>query len=149
MSFRIPEAGNAELKAATALRPVLVLTSNSERNLPDAFLRRCIFYNIPFPDRTRLAQIINARLPAFRDGASPLLDSALDLFIELREAGLRKPPSTAELINWLQTLLQFGAAPGKPLKASGDALRRSASTVGKTQDDAAELASRFAAYLAR
>jgi MoxR-like ATPase len=149
MSFRVPEAGNAEVSAAAALRPVLVLTSNSERNLPDAFLRRCIFYNIPFPDRERLAQILQTRLPLLRDGASALLDSALDLFLELRLSGLRKPPSTAELINWLQALAGFGAARDKPLRASPEALRRSASTLAKTQDDAAEVASRLEAWLAR
>lgn len=149
MAFRIPEIRNLEVKAATALRPVLVLTSNSERNLPDAFLRRCIFYNITFPTRDRLVKIIEARLPALKDGASPLLDDALALFLELRQADLRKPPSTAELINWLQTMVSYGAEPSKPLKASADALRRSASTLAKTQDDATALTARLAAYLAR
>lgn len=149
LAFRIPEVGNAELRAAPALRPVLVLTSNSERNLPDAFLRRCIFYNIPFPERARLVEILHARLPALRDGASPLLDSALELFFELRRAGLRKSPSTAELINWLQALLACGAAPERALKDSAEALRRSTSTLVKTQDDAAELARHLDAYLSR
>lgn len=150
MSFRIPEIGNAEVKAASAMRPVLVLTSNSERNLPDAFLRRCVFYNIPFPSSARLAEIIRARLPALQAGAAPLLlDSALELFLDLRKAGLRKPPSTAEFINWLQALVNFGAALDKPLKASPEALRRSASTLAKTQDDTTELTARLDAYLGR
>lgn len=150
MAFRIPEVHNAEVRAATALRPILVLTSNSERNLPDAFLRRCIFYNIPFPDRTRLAEIVHARLPALKDGASPLLDSALDLFLDLRRAGrLRKPPSTAELLNWIQALVAHGAAPDKPLAQSGDALRRSASTLAKTLDDVNELGPHLDAFLQR
>jgi len=147
MAFRIPEIGNVEVKAAPALRPILVLTSNSERNLPDAFLRRCIFYNIPFPFRARLAEIIYARLPALKDGASPLLDSALDFFLELRAAGLRKPPSTAELLNWLQAMVSYGAATAKPLKASANALRRSASTLAKTKDDEEELTARLEKYL--
>jgi len=149
MAFRIPEIGNLELRAERSMRPVLVLTSNSERNLPDAFLRRCVFYNIPFPDRARLADIIQTRLPALKDGASPLLDSALDFFLELRQMGLRKPPSTAELINWLHSLVRSGAAPDKPLKAAGEALLKSASTLAKTQDDAAELATRLKTYLGR
>jgi len=149
MAFRIAEMGNTEVRAAAALRPVLVLTSNSERNLPDAFLRRCIFYNIPFPSSERLTQIIQARLPELKDGASPLLDSAIDLFLELRMAGMRKAPSTAELLNWLQAMVTYGASPVKPLKASAEALKRSASTLAKTQDDAAEVAARIDAYLAR
>jgi MoxR-like ATPase len=147
MAFRIPELRNTEVSAASALRPVLVLTSNSERNLPDAFLRRCIFYNIPFPTRDRLTEIVRTRLPELADGTRPLLDSALDFFVELREAGLHKAPSTAELLNFLQAIVQFGAQPSKPLRSWADALRRSASTLAKTQDDAAEVARRVDAYL--
>lgn len=138
LSFRIPELRNAEVAADLALRPVLVLTSNSERNLPDAFLRRCVFYNIPFPDEARLAAIIVSRLPEFRDGARPLLDSSIDLFMEVRRR-LRRPPSTAELINFIQVLRQNGAAPDKPVMLSPQAVRKSASTLAKTREDVDEL----------
>jgi len=140
MSFRIPELANAEVRADRALRPILVLTSNSEKNLPDAFLRRCIFFNIPSPDRARLAEIVRSRLPALADGASPLLDSGLDFFLALRQQSLRKPPSTAELINWLQIMVQHGAARDKPVAASREALERSLSALAKTREDAEELA---------
>jgi MoxR-like ATPase len=146
MSFRIPEIANAEVRAASALRPVLVLTSNSERNLPDAFLRRCVFFHIPFPDRARLVEIVQARLPAFKDGASALLDSGLDFFLALRKQNLRKLPSTAELINWLQMLAQHGAPRDKPLTASRDALDRSFSALAKTREDAEELSGFIKTY---
>jgi MoxR-like ATPase len=128
MSFRIPELGNVEVTASRAMRPILVLTSNSEKNLPDAFLRRCIFFNIPFPDRGRLADIVQSRLPAFRDGTRALLDTSIDFFLELRKQNLRKPASTAELINWLQIMVAHGARPDRPLKASPDALERAPRT---------------------
>jgi MoxR-like ATPase len=143
LSFRIPELRNVELTADLALRPVLVLTSNSEKNLPDAFLRRCVFYNIPFPDPGRLVAIVASRLPTFRDGARPLLDSAIELFLDVRK-NLRRPPSTAELINWLQALREYGAVPEKPVAASPEALRKSASTLAKTREDVDELERHFA-----
>lgn len=149
MAFRVAEVRNTEIRAGAKTRPVLVLTSNSERNLPDPFLRRCVFYNIPFPDTARLKQIVHARLPSLRDGASPMLDSALDFFLGLRDAGLRKRPSTAELLNWIQAMVRHGAVPSKPLKESGEPLRRSLSTLAKTQDDASELATYVDAFLKR
>jgi MoxR-like ATPase len=137
-SFRIPELANAEVVAAPEHRPIVVLTSNSEKNLPDAFLRRCVFFNIPFPDAPRLADIVRSRLGVFAD-RSPLLDTAIELFVELRGQNLRKPPSTAELINWLQALVRWGAEPARPVLDAREALRRSTSTLAKTQEDLAEL----------
>ncbi|HEX4949768.1 MAG TPA: MoxR family ATPase [Blastocatellia bacterium] len=104
--FRVPELGNARIAANEELRPILVLTSNSEKNLPEAFLRRCVFYHIPFPDRDRLTEIVMTRVGSFENSDSRLLKDALDLFFKLREpgSGLRKKPATAELIGWLTTL---------------------------------------------
>lgn len=135
MSFRISELQNAEISADVAYRPVLILTSNSEKNLPDAFLRRCVFFNIPFPQRENLVRIVQSRLEGFADGSGKLLESAIDFFLKLRERNLRKPPSTAELLNFLQTLAQHGAQPDQALIASSDALRASLSTLGKTRED--------------
>jgi len=105
MYFRIPELGNSRVCADPTLKPVLILTSNSEKHLPDAFLRRCIYYNIPFPDQDRLQEIINTRIGDFADN-DPFLEKALDFFMTLRkpESGLRKKPSTAELLNWISFL---------------------------------------------
>jgi len=137
LSVRIPELGNQELRADFNFRPVIVLTSNSERNLPDAFLRRCVFHHIPFPEKARLMAIVKSRLGAFFAGDQvPLLDSALEFFKALRGKNLRKPPATAELINWLQLLVEQGARPSRPLHEATQALQRSKSVLAKSRDDA-------------
>ena len=101
--FRIAELGNREIRAPRARRPVVVITSNSERDLPDAFLRRCVFYHIEFPDLDPLKRIVEERLGA-SVAATPFLKDALDLFHAMRKGGLRKKPATAELIGWLIAL---------------------------------------------
>lgn len=141
LRFYIPEL-NDDVEADPKLRPVLVLTSNSEQNLPDAFLRRCIYYHIPLPERTRLAEIVRSRLPDISppQESSLLLDSALDFFQEVRGLELRKPPSTAELLNWLQTLQKYGIPQNSKVTEAPDPLRKSLSTLAKTQEDSNTLA---------
>jgi MoxR-like ATPase len=119
------------------LLPVLVLTSNSEKNLPDAFLRRCVYYNIPFPDEERLAEIVMQRVGGFDKAGSPLLAEAMELFRQLREpaSGLRKRPATAELIGWLTALAEMGAAASEPLRAQGKSAMRTLSALVKSADD--------------
>jgi MoxR-like ATPase len=102
MTFSIPELGGRTVTADTGLRPIVVATSNSERTLPDAFLRRCIYYHIPFPDEPKLRAIVTARLGL--PSEAPILADALRVFSRFRVLGLRKPPSTAELINFLDAL---------------------------------------------
>jgi MoxR-like ATPase len=133
--FRIPELQNAEVRANRALLPVLIITSNSERNLPDPFLRRCIYYHIPFPTPDRLAAIVQARLAAFDQPAQPLLQDALKFFAQLQGPELRKAPATAELINWLNLLISRGADPAKPLRAAAAHLASSLSALVKAQED--------------
>ena len=147
MAFRLPELQQGDVAAHGDFRPVLVLTSNLERNLPDAFLRRCVFCHIAPPDRAKLQRIIEARLPGLEAG--PMLDSALDLFAQVRQLGLSKAPATAELLNWLSSLRAWGAVPTAPLKSSADALRRSLSTLGKNAEDSAELSRFVEQYLQR
>ncbi|MCG9094203.1 AAA family ATPase [Laribacter hongkongensis] len=90
-------------------RPIIIITSNNEKELPDAFLRRCFFHYIRFPDRATLAQIVNAHYPVLRE---TLLAEALEVFLGLREApGLRKKPSTSELLDWMRLLDAAGIAP--------------------------------------
>lgn len=139
MSFRIPELQNVEVNATREMRPVVVLTSNSEKNLPDAFLRRCVFYNIPFPLKPRLIEIVDARLGAYSDGTNKLLDSAIDFFLEVRAKLTHKPPSTAELINWLQSLKAHGMQGGQTIESNPKALRATVSVLAKTRPDAEEL----------
>ena len=134
MKFRAPELTEHEIAADPALRPVVVITSNSERNLPDAFLRRCVFHHIEFPE-ARLAEIVRRHLPTFEQTGDPLLKSAIDFLLQLRSKNLEKKPSTAELINWLQVLLADGAALDRELRDSPMPLRRSLGTLSKSIGD--------------
>ncbi len=139
MYFKIPELGNVKIEAGQAMRPILVITSNSEKHLPDAFLRRCIYYNIPFPGTERLQQIIEARLGRFTGGSSQLLADALDLFHTIRrpESGLQKKPATAELLGWLLVLREIGEQEGSenPLREKPERLAGSLNTLVKTAED--------------
>ena len=86
-----------------AQRPVVIITSNNEKELPDAFLRRCFFHYIQFPDAEQMRDIVNVHFPSLK---SRLLDEALNAFFDIREVpGLKKKPSTSELIDWLKLLL--------------------------------------------
>lgn len=123
MYFRIPELGNVLLTADPALRPVVILTSNSEKNLPDAFLRRVSFYHIPFPERDRLLEILVGRAGLDVLGGREQLDHALSFFYRLREpgSGLQKKPSTGEFLAWVRALGALGLDARRPL--GGDAAR--------------------------
>jgi len=84
-------------------RPLIVITSNNEKELPDAFLRRCFFHYIKFPNRETMQRIVAVHFPTLKQ---ELLREALEVFFELREVpGLKKKPSTSELIDWLKLLL--------------------------------------------
>jgi MoxR-like ATPase len=84
-------------------RPLVVITSNNEKELPDAFLRRCFFHYIQFPDPETMQRIVEVHYPGIRED---LLRAALRSFFELRAvAGLKKKPSTSELLDWLKLLL--------------------------------------------
>ncbi len=84
-------------------RPIIIITSNNEKELPDAFLRRCFFHYINFPDRETMKEIIAVHYPNIK---ASLLNEALDIFFKVREvSGLKKKPSTSELIDWLKLLL--------------------------------------------
>ena len=100
MEFHVYETGET-IRAAE--RPIVIITSNNEKELPDAFLRRCFFHYISFPDRETMTRIVDVHFP---DIQKLLVGRALDLFYELREVpGLKKKPSTSELIDWLKLLL--------------------------------------------
>ena len=87
-------------------RPVVVITSNAEKELPDAFLRRCVFHFIEFPDRELMARIVRVHHPTLE---TQLLERALQSFFTLRDTqGLRKKPSTSELIDWIAALRRAG-----------------------------------------
>ena len=84
-------------------RPIIVITSNNEKELPDAFLRRCFFHYIKFPDQETMAQIVDVHFPGLK---KELLAEALNAFYKVREVpGLKKKPSTSELLDWIKLLL--------------------------------------------
>ena len=84
-------------------RPLVIITSNNEKDLPDAFLRRCFFHFITFPDRDVLEKIINTHIPKIK---KKLIKDSLDTFFEVRKVpGLKKKPSTSELVDWLKLLV--------------------------------------------
>ena len=84
-------------------RPIIVITSNNEKELPDAFLRRCFFHYIRFPERDTMEEIVNVHFP---DLKKRLLNEALQVFFEIREVpGLKKRPSTSELLDWIKLLV--------------------------------------------
>ncbi len=100
MEFFVYETGET-IKAQN--RPIIIITSNNEKELPDAFLRRCFFHYINFPDRETMQKIVAVHHP---DIKANLLKEALDIFFQVREVpGLKKKPSTSELIDWLKLLL--------------------------------------------
>ena len=100
MEFHVYET--AETVAATN-RPIVIITSNNEKELPDAFLRRCFFHFIKFPDRDTMGEIIEVHFPGLK---GRLVNEALNIFYDMREVpGLKKKPSTSELLDWLKLLL--------------------------------------------
>ncbi|MEH6549668.1 MAG: MoxR family ATPase [Pseudomonadales bacterium] len=100
MEFFVYETGET-VKAVH--RPIILITSNNEKELPDAFLRRCFFHYINFPDRATMAQIIEVHYP---DIKGELVQQAMDVFFDVRQIpGLKKKPSTSELIDWLKLLM--------------------------------------------
>lgn len=100
MEFHVYETG--ETVKATE-RPIVIITSNNEKELPDAFLRRCFFHYIRFPERDTMQAIIDVHFPGIQ---KILVSKALDIFYEIREVpGLKKKPSTSELLDWLKLLL--------------------------------------------
>jgi MoxR-like ATPase len=105
MRFTVSETGD-EIIAKE--RPIVIITSNAEKELPDAFLRRCIFHFIEFPERDLMARIVRVHHPELEE---KLLEQALRAFYSLRDLqGLRKRPSTSELIDWIAVLRRAGIA---------------------------------------
>ena len=113
MEFHVYETGET-IRAAQ--RPVIIITSNNEKELPDAFLRRCFFHYIRFPEPQVMRQIVEVHFPGIKEA---LLTTALTQFYEIRETpGLKKKPSTSEVLDWLKLLLAEDLAP-EDLKREG------------------------------
>jgi MoxR-like ATPase len=135
LHFSVPELGSDVISADAEYRPIVIITSNSEKDLPDAFLRRCIYYNLPFPDRRILQNIVLARLGEFSGSNNPLLSSALDLFFMLRDQAsqMRKKPATVELLDWLLALRSLPEAGSGVLTES--LVAKTLSSLAKTAED--------------
>ncbi|MDF0544064.1 MoxR family ATPase [Sphingobium sp. H39-3-25] len=100
MEFHVYETGET-IRAAE--RPIVIITSNNEKELPDAFLRRCFFHYIRFPERETMQRIVDVHFPGIQ---KILVNRAMDIFYDIRDVpGLKKKPSTSELIDWLKLLL--------------------------------------------
>ncbi len=100
MEFFVYETGET---IRAQYRPIIIITSNNEKELPDAFLRRCFFHFIQFPDRETMLKIVDVHYP---DIQKKLVNEALEVFFEIRSIpGLKKKPSTSELIDWLKLLM--------------------------------------------
>ncbi|MFA6965910.1 AAA family ATPase [Bosea sp. (in: a-proteobacteria)] len=106
MEFHVYETGET-IKAAR--RPVMIITSNNEKELPDAFLRRCFFHYIRFPDAQTMQAIVEVHFPGIK---KRLMEEALKLFFEVRDVpGIKKKPSTSELLDWLKLLVADDIGP--------------------------------------
>ncbi|HOV05277.1 MAG TPA: MoxR family ATPase, partial [Kaistiaceae bacterium] len=106
MEFFVYETGET-IRAGR--RPIVIITSNNEKELPDAFLRRCFFHYIRFPDTETMHSIVDVHFPGLK---KQLLSEALSMFYQLRDVpGLKKKPSTSELIDWLKLLVAEDIAP--------------------------------------
>lgn len=113
-------------------RPLIIITSNNEKDLPDAFLRRCFFHYITFPDRSTLQKIVAVHFPNLRE---EVLSAALETFFALRDApGLKKKPSTSEFLDWLHLLLSEGV-PAQKISDISDGLPPMAGALLKNEQD--------------
>ncbi len=132
MEFHVYETGET---VRAAKRPLVLITSNNEKELPDAFLRRCFFHYIRFPDKETMARIVHVHFPGIEES---LLREALSLFFGLREvAGLRKKPSTSELLDWIKLLVHDGVSPETLAKIDGSMPPLAGALLKSEQDVAA------------
>ncbi len=130
MEFHVYETGET-IRARH--RPVVIITSNNEKDLPDAFLRRCFFHYIRFPDMETMKKIVEVHHPGIKDA---LLTTALTQFYEVRDtAGLKKKPSTSEVLDWLKLLLAEDLGPEDLRRDGVNALPRLHGALLKNEQD--------------
>ncbi|MEW2911600.1 MoxR family ATPase [Leisingera sp. JC11] len=130
MEFHVYETGET-IKAKH--RPVMIITSNNEKELPDAFLRRCFFHYIRFPDAETMKKIVEVHHPGIKEA---LLTAALTQFYEIRDTqGLKKKPSTSEVIDWLKLLLAEDLSPEDLARDGANALPKLHGALLKNEQD--------------
>jgi MoxR-like ATPase len=150
MFFRIAELGGKSVGGPREkeLRPIVVITSNSEKALPDPFLRRCIYFNIPFPTPDRLEQILLGRLRLRQRVDGGLVKDAVEFFQQLRDdPGLRRKISPAELMQWLTFILHEKADPERPLREAAAAAKKAIHALAKQREDQDYVTTRLNAFL--
>ena len=114
-------------------RPIVIITSNNEKELPEAFLRRCFFHYIKFPDLETLTKIVNVHFPNIKKN---LLDTALKIFFEIRDVqGLKKKPSTSEALDWIKLLLIEDLGPLELKEDKNDILPKLHGALIKNEQD--------------
>ena len=130
MEFHVYETRQT-IKASQ--RPIVIITSNNEKDLPDAFLRRCFFHYIQFPDKAEMAKIVDVHFP---DLKPQLLKQALESFFELRDvSGLKKKPSTSELLDWLKLLVAEDITPAQLQADNKEAIKPLYGALLKNEQD--------------
>jgi MoxR-like ATPase len=142
MEFTVKETGKT-FAAAQRFRPILVLTSNSEKNLPDAFLRRCVFYHIPFPSREQLMEIVQKRFSAYPDFTPGFIEAAIGNFLEIRGLAMVKKPATAEFLSWLQVLRSLKLGKKDIKEGQLEAFAMSFSILAKSREDFERLRNKY------
>jgi MoxR-like ATPase len=144
--FEIKEADNLKISKGKNHHILIIMTSNSEKNLPEAFLRRCIFFHIPFPDKHQLAKIILSQLGESTPYKNEII---IDFFLDIRESLSKKKPATAELISWLKILEQHNFLINKEIDFKNltndqkNILNFSFSVLAKTKEDIIKLRENF------
>ena len=130
MEFHVYETGET---ITAKHRPIVIITSNNEKELPDAFLRRCFFHYIRFPDPETLRRIVEVHHPGIKDA---LLSTALTQFFEIRDQpGLKKKPSTSEVLDWLKLILAEDLTPEDLRRDGADALPKLHGALLKNEQD--------------
>jgi MoxR-like ATPase len=142
MEFKVKETGNKFSCEENKYRPIVVLTSNSEKNLPEPFLRRCLFYHIEFPNMETLKKIIVHRYEKSKSQPPDFIDTALEKFYEIRGLQLKKRPATAEFLTWIN-LLKAQQIDSSEIKSGSKKLISSLSVLGKDKNDIAMIRKNF------
>lgn len=147
LQLQFDEEGFIQPATDKYIKPVLILTSNSEKNLPDAFLRRCAYYHIPFPDQDKLLEIVRSQVELKPEVSDNLLRQLIKHFEDIRKYNLKKKPATAELLAWVGKLQQHDILIHKGMDLSDQELKeRIADTyllLAKTREDRETLFNRL------
>lgn len=140
LQFQIKELDNLSIQSSEhpENRILIIMTSNSEKNLPDAFLRRCLFYHIEFPDQAKLKEILKAQVGDFLNSKDDVLDMIIKSFINLRSKTPRKKPATAELVAWARMLDSISFEP-KSMEDVEKKIVQYVSVLVKTKEDREEV----------